>query len=157
MLLDFSNSVYNKHTWIVRLDRFKFQSVFLSNIPMRFSDFACRLTRMEFCIWLLYVSLCLYHLRGCYIWKSGGVTVDLLLISGPEIGSSRFPWLLRIWQPFFPWSSTRGMLTSVFLVTLRGNLGSEEGLCILMCGMRFVHVFITPAVSHNGTNTTTKL
>lgn len=80
------------------------------------------------------------HLRGLYLacrWR----TVGLLLISGPETGSLRFPWLLlRIWQPFFHGLSTHGMLSPVFLVAVWNSRNSKRGhlsggdywsLCIL--------------------------
>lgn len=96
-----------------------------------------------FWIGLLSASPSLHHISGFYIWRTGVCTVGLLLISGPEIGASRFPWLLlRIWQPFFHGLSTRGTPTPVFLVAVwnwrnseRGNL-SREGMmfCVLCVG-----------------------
>lgn len=81
-----------------------------------------------FWIGLLRASPSLHQISASYIWQAGGRTLGLLLISGSEIGSSRFPWLLLwIWQPFFHSLSTRGMLTPVFLVTVWNWRNSERG------------------------------
>lgn len=121
----------------------------LPNISMGFLEHFSNLNSLTR-VTLIGLHPSLHHIAGCYIWRAGGRTVDLLLISGPEIGSLRFPWLLRIWQPFFHGLSTRGTLSPVFLVTVWnwrnsdwGNLSRELGwvggrcLCCFMRVMCF--------------------
>lgn len=89
------------------------------------------------------VGLASHHIYRCYICQAGWHTVCLLLISGPEIGSLGFPWLLlQRWQPFFHGLSARGMLPPVFLVAVwnwrnskRGHLSGGGGLnvCVFLC------------------------
>lgn len=117
---------------------------------------------LEFWNGSLCASPCLHHISGCYIWQAGRLAVGLLLISAPEIGSSCFPWLLLWrWQPFFHGLSSRGMLTSVFLVAVwnRRNSKKRKGgkfiLCLL-CAPCSLCSYTSPTGLRYGTNVTTK-
>lgn len=72
-----------------------------------FQVITCSLANARQLFWTGLFDSCpdLHHICGVYIWKTSRHTIGLLLISGPEIGSSHFPWLLLwIWWPFSPLS-----------------------------------------------------